>query len=262
MTVHGVSFRYVLAGKPENPAIVLLNGGMNCSEMWYKYIEELSKDCRVLIFDYPREVATAVETADAVATLMETLGIDHAAVAGASFGGFMAQLLAKRHPDKVTGLGLFSTAALTEDTLRKGKKKYRIYPILLWYIKHCNYEKLKPKLIAGSMKQAEMESEENRRYLREMFEYLFSDYPKEKDLHITGMMVGLMRTEPCRKDDFSFLNGNVNLILPERDFFSKDEQKGLIDTFPEAKIEYVKNGHFGTVLECEKYYAAIRDLLA
>lgn len=260
LTVHGAAFRYILAGKPGAPAVVLLNGGMNCSEMWYRYVGELSKDFRVLIFDYPREIETAPETADAVSELMERLGIDRAIVAGASFGGFMAQLIAKRHPEKVAGLGLFSTAALTENTIRNGRKKYLLYPIILWYMKHCNYEKLKPKIIAGSMKQAENESEDDRRFLREMFEYLFSDYPKEKDIHITGMMVGLMKTEPYRKEDFSFLNGNVTMLLPEKDFFSPYEQRELLDTFSGARVAYVKNGHFATVLECEKYCAAIRNL--
>lgn len=260
ITVHGAVFRYVLAGDPSNPAIVFLNGGMNCSEMWYKYVEELSKDYRVLIFDYPMEIKTAVETADAISELMDCLGISKAIVAGASFGGFMTQLLVKRHPDKVTGIGLFSTAALTENTIRSGRKKYLIYPIILWYMKHCNYEKMKPGIIKASMKHASNESEDDKLFLENMFEYLFLDYSREKDIHITSMMVGLMRTKPCVKEDFSFLAREVTMLLPEKDFFSPYEQKELLDTFPDAKIEYVKNGHFATVLECEKYCRAIRNL--
>jgi hypothetical protein len=67
-------------------------------------------------------------------------------------------------------------------------------------------------------------------------------------------------TKPCYKDDFDYLNGNVYALLPKEDFFSKVEQQELIDTFPLAQIEYVKNGHFGTILECEKYFDAIRSL--
>jgi hypothetical protein len=71
------------------------------------------------------------------------------------------------------------------------------------------------------------------------FEYLFKDFPKEKDIHITSMMVGLMQTEPCHKEDFAYLNGNVVMLLPEKDFFSKEEQQELIATFPRARVEYV-----------------------
>jgi pimeloyl-ACP methyl ester carboxylesterase len=256
-------FRYILAGPEEGPAVVLLNGGMNCSEMWHAYVKALSRSCRVLAFDYPRELAAAEETADAIAQLMGKLGIDCAVLAGASFGGLMAQMIAKRHPEKVRGLGLFSTAALTEATIRTGRKKYRSYKILLWVMKrkHLNYEKLKPRLIAASMKQTQQESEENQQYIQELLEYLFKDYPKEKDIHITGMIVGLMETEPCRKEDFAGLNGNVAMMFPEKDFFSEEEQQELIDTFPGARIEYVKNGHFGTILEWERYVDVIHGLL-
>jgi pimeloyl-ACP methyl ester carboxylesterase len=256
-------FRYILAGPAQGPAVVLLNGGMNCSEMWHAYVQALSRSCRVLAFDYPRELATAEETVDAIAQLMETLGIDRAVLAGASFGGLMAQLITKRYPQKVRGLGLFSTAALTEATIQTGRKKYRGYKLLLWVMKrkHLNYEKLKPKLIAVSMKQTEQESEENRQYIQEMLAYLFKDYPKEKDIHITGLMVGLMKTEPCHKEEFAYLNGNVAMMFPEKDFFSKEEQQELINTFPGARIEYVKNGHFGTILEWERYVDVIKGLL-
>jgi pimeloyl-ACP methyl ester carboxylesterase len=262
ITVGRANFRYILAGQAENPAVVLLCGGMNYSEMWHAYVRKLEKSYRVLTFDYPRELATVYEARDAIAALMEKLKIEKAVFAGASFGGFMAQLIAKKYPGKVSGLGLFSTGALTENTIQTGRKKYRSYKILLWLMKrkHFNYEKLKPILISASMKEAEQESEEDRKYLREMFDFIFWDYTKEKDIHITNMMVGLMDISPCYKEDFAFLNGNVALVFPEKDFFSETEQRELIATFPGARIEYVKNGHFGTILEWERYIDVIKGL--
>jgi pimeloyl-ACP methyl ester carboxylesterase len=257
------NFRYVLAGQAEDPAVVLLCGGMNYSEMWHEYVRKLSKDYRILIFDYPSELSSAEEAADAIAALMEKFGIDRAVLVGASFGGFMAQLIAKRHPEKVSGLGLFATSALTESTIKNGRKKYRSYKICLWLIKrkHFNYEKWKALCIAGSMKYARQESEENRQYLKDMLDFIFKDYTKEKDIHITGMMVGLMDITPCHKEDFAYLNGNIAMVFPEKDFFSEVEQQELIATFPGARIEYVKNGHYGTILECDKYCEVIRSLL-
>jgi pimeloyl-ACP methyl ester carboxylesterase len=257
------NFRYILAGREENPAVVLLCGGMNYSEMWYEYVRKLSQFYRVLTFDYPRELATVYEARDAIAELMEKLGIKKAVFAGASFGGFMAQLFAKKYQGKVSGLGLFSTGALTENTVKTGRKKYRSYKIILWLLKrkHFNYEKWKPFLISASMKEAKQESEEDQQYLKGMFEVIFQDYTKEKDIHITNMMVGLMDVKPCHKEDFAYLNGNVALVFPEKDFFSEAEQRELMATFPGARIEYVKNGHYGTILECDKYCEVIRGLL-
>jgi pimeloyl-ACP methyl ester carboxylesterase len=263
MKVGCANFSYVLAGKADNPAVVLLCGGMDYSRMWHEYVRKLERSYRVLTFDYPRELATVYEARDAIAELMEKLGIEKAVFAGASFGGFMAQLIARKYPGKVSGLGLFSTGALTENTIKTGRKKYRSYKLILWLLKrkHFNYEKWKPFFISASMKEAKQESEEDQTYLREMFEFIFKDYTKEKDIHITNMMVGLMDVEPCHREDFAYLNGKVALVFPEKDFFSETEQQELIDTFPGARIEYVKNGHYGTILECDKYCEVIRSLL-
>jgi pimeloyl-ACP methyl ester carboxylesterase len=124
ITVGRTNFSYVLAGQAENPAVVLLCGGMDYSRMWHEYVRKLSPFYRVLTFDYPRELATVYEARDAIAELMEQLGIRKAVFAGVSFGGFMAQLIAKKYPQKVSGLGLFSTGALTENTIKTGRKKY------------------------------------------------------------------------------------------------------------------------------------------
>jgi hypothetical protein len=94
-----------------------------------------------------------------------------------------------------------------------------------------------------------------------MFDFIFKDYTKEKDIHITSLMLSLLDIVPCHKEDFVYLNGNVALVFPQKDFFSETEQKELIATFPNAHITYVKNGHFGTILECDRHCEVIRSLM-
>ena len=254
MQADGASFRYILAGDETAPCVVFLNGGMNCSEMWFRYVEKMSANYRVLVFDYPMELDTCTKTARAMHSFFCQLGIEKAFFAGASFGGLMAQIFARQYSEMVTGLGLFSSAGFDENTIRSSKRKYFLLPLLLWYMKYCNYEKLKPKLIKGSLKNyAKQETPEDQRYLREMFECMFSNYTREKDLHITGMMAHMTDLEPCSRADFEFVKDRVLLVFPEKDFFSKADQDSLKKLFPDARIKYIRNGHFGTVLEYDKY---------
>ena len=83
-------------------------------------------------------------------------------------------------------------------------------------------------------KYVKNETASDKRYVREMFEYMFKDYTKEKDIHITSVMAGLVGIKPCVKADFDFVNGKVLLIFPEKDFFSPKEQASLKDLFPNA----------------------------
>ena len=263
MRVDGAVFRYVTAGEESAPCVVFLNGGMNCSEMWFQYVEKMSGEYRTLIFDYPQELKTCEETIAAMRSFFMRLGIKKAFFAGASFGGIMAQLWARAYPETVTGLGLFSTAGLDENTIRSAGKKYRFLPLLLWHMKRCNYEKLKTKLINNSLKRyARQETPENQQYLREMFEWIFRGYTREKDMHITSMMAGAVDTNPCVAEDFAFVRDRVLLVFPEKDFFSEEEQASLRKLFPSAAVQSIRNGHFGTVLECDRYTGWMRNLIA
>ena len=56
--VDGARYRYILCGKESGKTPVFLNGGMKTLEMWMDYVDTLGADARVLLFDYPQELAT------------------------------------------------------------------------------------------------------------------------------------------------------------------------------------------------------------
>ena len=58
LTVGGAQFRYVLSGRENGRPLVFLNGGMNTLEMWMDYVDGLSEDYRVRLFDDPQQLRT------------------------------------------------------------------------------------------------------------------------------------------------------------------------------------------------------------
>ena len=75
ITVNGARFRYVLCGNKTAKTVVLLNGGMNTLEMWMDYVDGLSKDYRVLLFDYPLELATNRELVVGMNAFFKKIGL-------------------------------------------------------------------------------------------------------------------------------------------------------------------------------------------
>ena len=260
VTAAGASFRYVLCGAGER-TLVLLNGGMNTLEMWMDYVDDLARDSRVLLFDYPRELKTNQAQAAGMHALFERLGIQKPIFVGASDGGMVAQIYVQKYPGETGGLVLISFGGMDERTLRSLKKKYRLAPLMLWYMKHCNYEKLKPRLIRASLSHLRNESPEEIAYARDMFETIFRDYPQEKDVHISTLLADLMNQKPVTAADFSALAGKILLILPDQDFFSGEMQRDLIGLMHQPKIVCVSGGHLGTVLKAEDDLRAIRAFL-
>lgn len=113
---------YETHGAATNPALVLIPGFASGAWIWQRQIEDLSERFFVVAFD-PRGVSNSkiaerlAETvsvrtiADDVAKLLDWLDINKATIAGASFGGFVAQEFALRYPERLDKLILVCTTA-------------------------------------------------------------------------------------------------------------------------------------------------------
>lgn len=106
------------AGAPSAPAVFLLHGATLTAELnWSAVVAPLAERYRVITFDLrnhgegPRRARFRLEEcADDVAAIAVALGIARIVPAGYSMGGFIAQLLWKRHPDLVRAMVLCATS--------------------------------------------------------------------------------------------------------------------------------------------------------
>ena len=103
------------------------------------------------------------------------------AYTGTSDGGMVAQIYVQKFPGEAGGMVLISTGGMDANTLKSLRRKYFLAPLMLWYMKRCNYEKLKPKLIRLGMSHLRGEGPEEAAYAQDMFETIFRDYRQEKD---------------------------------------------------------------------------------
>ena len=261
ITVDGAKYRYVMSGAEGGKTLVFLNGGMNTLEMWLDYVDDLARDYRVLLFDYPQELRTNQELVVGMHAFFKALGVEQPIFVGASDGGMVAQIYVQKFPGETGGLILVSTGGMDAETLKSLKKNYRLAPLMLWYMKHCNYEKLKPTLIKAGMSHLRDESPEEVAYAQNMFETIFKDFKQEKDVHISSLLADLMNQTPVTAGNFAALEGKILLILPDQDFFSGKMQQDLIKLMHEPKISYVSGGHLSTVLKADDYIRTIREFL-
>lgn len=112
---HRIAYREHGAGPP----LVLLHGWPLDSREWWRQLEGLSDDFRVVAWDAPGagrssdppETARLSDWADWLAAFIETLDLAPAHVAGLSFGGGLALELFRQHPEVVRSLILMSAYA-------------------------------------------------------------------------------------------------------------------------------------------------------
>jgi 3-oxoadipate enol-lactonase len=106
-------------GRPGAPTIVLLHGWTATADLnWFRTYDALGEHYRVIAFDH-RGHGTGLRTkkpfrledcADDVVDVAEVLGVDRFVAVGYSMGGPVAQLIWRRHPDRIAGLVLCATA--------------------------------------------------------------------------------------------------------------------------------------------------------
>jgi len=115
----GNTFARVIDGPPGAPTVVLLHGWIASGGLnWFTAFEPLSQRYRVVAPDLrghgrgirSRRRFRLADCADDVAALLDHLGTEPAIVVGYSMGGPVAQLLWRRHPEKVAGLVLCATS--------------------------------------------------------------------------------------------------------------------------------------------------------
>lgn len=109
LDVDGVHWRYLAGGSGEQ-TVLLPSGGTRVPDMYLLLIDALERDFRVLAPAYPAG-AGIDGLSDGLAAILDAEGVKQADVLGSSFGGFVAQAFARRHPERVRRLVLANTGS-------------------------------------------------------------------------------------------------------------------------------------------------------
>ena len=116
----GKTFARVVEAQPGSPTVLLLHGWTATADLnWYSSYDVLDDRYGLVALDHrghgrgirSKKKFSLEDCADDAAALLDQLGIDQVIVCGYSMGGPIAQLLWRRHPQRVLGLVLCATAA-------------------------------------------------------------------------------------------------------------------------------------------------------
>jgi 3-oxoadipate enol-lactonase len=106
-----------LEGPAGAPVVVLGPSIGTTTDLWEPQLGALTESWQVLRYDLPGHGRSAVgpgtvdDLADALAVLLDDLGVDRVAYGGVSLGGAVGTTLALRHPERVASLVLCCTSA-------------------------------------------------------------------------------------------------------------------------------------------------------
>ena len=261
--VDGVKVRYQYGGRDGAPVILFFNG-LEMQEMWMPYAERLGKKYRFLIYEYPFHTAGADEQIDFAAKLLKALSIEKVILIGASDGGVYAQIFAKRHPEAVLTMILTTTLTVDSDYVRDIQKKRFSTPLLPLLLKLVPAKTEMNLLLKESTGFLECEAEEDRKYGRGFYETVASAlHYKQRFIH-SFKCVYMLKDYPLFKEsDFEYLRGKIQVLLPEKDIFKKEDQDRLAELFRklDAEILNAPGGHVVFIVQAECYMDLMETFL-
>ena len=261
--VDGVMDRYQRGGKEGAPTVLFFHG-LEMQEMWMPYALHFREKYGFLIYEYPFFTVKLEEQIDFLRKLLDKLGIEEVILLGASDGGVNAQMFAKKYPEMVKAMILATTLTLDSDYIRNIKKEWLTGPIMINLMKIMPAKTLMKQLIKLSPKFLECETPENKTYGVSFYETVASDLQYKKHfIHSYTCVFMLRNCEYFKKEDFEYLRGKVQILVPEHDIFKKEDQEILAALFRDldARIEDAPGGHVGFIVQADAYLEKIDRFL-
>lgn len=122
-TILGFPFAYRYYKNPnpdKNVTLVMLAGGSGLADGFFYLYDYFMPEYNLLSFRYPMDFGDNASLADAIAALLKELGAENIYLLGQSYGGLIAQITAKRHPEVIKGMILSGTCGLGQGTDAEG----------------------------------------------------------------------------------------------------------------------------------------------
>ena len=268
---HG-SFTYRYYKNSQSPSgnitLVFLAGGTGLGDSLFYLYDSLLPKYSLITFNYPMDFPTNVSLCDAMAELFEQIGARNIYLIGQSYGGLLAQITAKRHPEIIKGMILSGTCSLSNDIDYEGmqnivtminpdkiKKNIRMDKYLPMFLLFPLFKLMCRRTIAEKQ-SAEIAGA--------VFDILKKDFSNDYLVHMDTLL-GDLTTEfgTHKPEDFEPFRKEVLLFFSQEDHIFCDSLKdALIRLMPEpAVIPGLKGGHLAMLLSRETYLSAMEKFL-
>jgi len=250
LELRGVKWDYVSLGEgPET--ILFLHGMTGAYDIWWQPMEALQGEYRVVSVTYPA-VDSLGEMEQAVMAILDAEGVGQFHVAGSSLGGYFAQYLVARHPDKILSAVFANTFPPNDIIAEKNKTIGALLPYLP--------EWLVMNVLSGSIRESV--------YPASGYSELVLAFGLEQThgRMSKAQVLGRFRcvVEPFAAPDVAALDVPVMIIEADNDpLVEKVLREQLKATYPSAVVQTLSGvGHFPYLNEAEAYTHLLLDFLA
>lgn len=247
LEVQGVEWEYLALGEASE-TILFLHGMTGAYDIWWQQMEALQHSYRVISLTYPA-VDSLEQMEWAVMAILEVEGVDRVHVVGSSLGGYFAQFLVARHPERIES-AVFANTFPPNDLIAE---ENRTVGALLPYLP----EWLVMNVLRGSMRDSV--------YPASGYSELVLAFGLEQTHRrmTRAQVLGRYRcvVEGFEAPDTDALGIPVLIIEADNDpLVERTLREQLKTTYPSARVRTLPGGgHFPYLSEAEYYTGLLLD---
>jgi pimeloyl-ACP methyl ester carboxylesterase len=254
LTVGAHEWRYRVIGSGSQ-AIVALPGGELVNDLGFEFALAMSGRCRVVYPAYPR-VDSIQELAAGLAAILDAEKIDRAAILGASFGGALAQVFVRRHPERISHL-LVSNCGVP---LRSLVPSLRLFT---WIAQALPWSATSGLLRAPLLKALDPAGKDRDFWKAYLDEMLSTRIAKADMLANFRIQLAYHRRYHFTPGDLAEWQGKVLIAESDTDVIGPRRRRALRATYPQAELHTFHNGGHATMfLRFDEYLAMVKEFLS
>ena len=268
---HGTfAYHYYKNEHPElDVTLVFLAGGSGLGNSVFYLAEAFMEKYSLITFNYPMDYPCNADLADAIVELLEQIGAKNIYLIGQSYGGLMAQIVARRHPQQIKGLILSGTCSLSGDISFEGMRNIvdMIHPKKVE--KNIKMDKRIPIFLLVPlfklMCKRVVKDKENAKVFSDIIDICKDDITTDYLVHMDMLLADLATEFGSHKPkDFEKFDNEVLIFFSKEDTIFCDNLKdALVRIMPNpVVIPDLKGGHLALLSSFDEYVSTLNTFLA
>lgn len=261
VTLDGVTWSYLTGGQakqsggPDEPPVLLLSGALAIPDISWNTIVNVAARHRVIVPAYP-PVPTMAALADGIAAILRREGVEQAHVMGGSYGGFVAQIFARRHPQLTRSLVL----SHTQPPYTKADARMRGFARMLRWLPMGLVRWLMRRTFRSMMPEQSAETA----CLLAIYDELIAHALGKADVVAILERMADFSAQSFAPEDLSGWPGKVLLVFGDNDPATPaDVRQRLASLYPGCQVHlFAGTGHTASVTHQDEYLSVIDGFLS
>lgn len=253
--IDDVTWRYIDTGEGEQ-AVLALSGAACIAEISWRTIERLGQKYRVIAPDYPA-IDSNAELVDSIVGLLDREGIERVHVMGGSYGGLVAQVFARRLPDRTASLILSHTLLPDPETGRSIARTMRWLRLMPEAILRVFFKKTMSRLMT---KDATPEIALMNAHFAEVVDFHLS---KAQLVSLMARAVDVAERYTFTPDDLKDWPGRILILMADDDPATPEPvRQAIAAMYPQAQVRlFSGSGHLTSILKQDEYIGAMEEFI-